>query len=112
MPDHHVPKQVLFGWLPRHQPPGGPKGRQRDVIHRDLAALNVPEGDWFEEATASRASWRAIYHVGMDEESSEHPFPFLHQLTTQLDMKHVTQRSRGISVLRKDESQSMSREVL
>ena len=32
MPDHCIPKQLLFGWLPQPHPCGGPRRRWRDII--------------------------------------------------------------------------------
>ncbi len=36
MPDHRLPKSLLFGWLPWSCPRSGPRKRWRDVIRKDL----------------------------------------------------------------------------
>ena len=70
MPDHRIPKQVLFGWLPQPRPAGGPRRRWRDVVRKDLKAVGVSEDSWHEEASESRASWRATYRLGIEDSSS------------------------------------------
>ena len=71
MPDHRIPKQTLFGWLPESRPRGGPRRRWRDLIRRDLKVIEVEEEQWYREATTSRAGWRAAYQVGMEEETTK-----------------------------------------
>ena len=39
MPDHCIPKQMLFEWLPQPCPPGGPRRRWRDLIRKDLRSV-------------------------------------------------------------------------
>ena len=56
MPDHRIPKSVLFGWLSKPRPQGGPRRRWRDIIRRDLKELRISEDKWYEEA-GSRAGW-------------------------------------------------------
>ena len=36
MPDHRIPKSILFSWLPQPRPRYGPRKRWRDVVHKDL----------------------------------------------------------------------------
>ena len=36
MPDNRIPKKILFGWLPKTRPAGGPRKRWRDHIRKDL----------------------------------------------------------------------------
>ena len=65
MPNHRMPKSALFGWLPQARPRCGPRRRWRDVIRRDLKDIEVDESVWYEEATKSRAGWRATCREGM-----------------------------------------------
>ena len=74
MPDHHCPKQVLFGWLPQTCPPRGPRKRWRDVIRQDLKAVGVPEGEWY-EAALSRMSWRETYTRRLEQCNQMQPHP-------------------------------------
>ena len=67
MPDHRIPKQTLFGWLPESCPQGGPRRRWRDLIRRDLKTIEVEEELWYSEATTSRAGWRATYQLAMED---------------------------------------------
>ena len=66
MPNHRVPKVMLFSWLPQPRPRCGPQRRWRDVVKRDLKAVEVGEYEWFEKATRSRARWRALCQVGLE----------------------------------------------
>ena len=66
MPDDHIPKQSLFGWLDKPRPQGGPRKRWKDVIRKDLKSLAIPEEEWY-EATLSRESWHRMYGQEMDE---------------------------------------------
>ena len=70
MPDHRIPKQTLFGWLPESCPRGGPRKRWRDLIRRDLKTIKVEEELWYSEATTSRAGWRATYQLAMEDEAA------------------------------------------
>ena len=67
MPSHRMPKQTLFGWLPQPRPRCGPRRRRKDVILSDLKGIEVDEGEWYGEATTSRAAWRAIYRSGIED---------------------------------------------
>ena len=69
MPDHRIPKQSFFGWLPQPRPRGGPTRRWRDNIRKDLKSIGVNEDEWYEDATLSRAGWRSIYRSAMEEEA-------------------------------------------
>ncbi len=71
MPEHRIPKLMLFGWLPQPRPPGGPRRRWRDLIRRVLKAVGVREDRWFDDATESRAGWRTTYQRGMEEEPTQ-----------------------------------------
>ena len=66
MPDHRLPKVMLFSWLPQPRPRCGPRKRWRDVVRKDLRDVEVGEHEWYEEATSSRASWRALYRMGLE----------------------------------------------
>ena len=69
MPDHRIPKQSLFGWLPQPRPREGPRRRWRDIIRKDLKSIGVNEDEWYEDATLSRAGWRSIYRSTIEEEA-------------------------------------------
>ena len=49
MPDHRIPKSMLFGWLPQARLQCGPRRRGRDVVRTDLKATRVEESEWYEE---------------------------------------------------------------
>ena len=74
MPNQHIPKMALFGWLPEPRPPGGPRKRWRNQIRQDLRAVGVSEEDWYEEAS-HRAGWRAIYRQGLRDQYSQQEVP-------------------------------------
>ena len=40
--------------------------RWRDVVRKDLKDIGVKEDGWYEEATRSRAGWKAMYHAGLE----------------------------------------------
>ena len=87
MPDHRIPKQTLFGWLPESRPQGGPRRRWRDLIRRDLKTIEVEEELWYSEATTSRAGWRATYQLAMEDEAvKQHQRP---KLVTPDDRRQV-----------------------
>ena len=50
MPDHRIPKSVLFGWLSHPRPQGGPRRRWRDVVKKDLKEVKISEEEWYDEA--------------------------------------------------------------
>ena len=66
MPNHRLPKTMLFGWLPQPRPRCGPRKRWRDVVRKDLKEVGLEEDEWYREATRSRAGWRAMYQDGME----------------------------------------------
>ena len=66
MPDYRLPKSTVFSWLPQPRPRCGPRMRWRDVVRKDLKDIGVKEDDWYEEATRSRAGWKAMYHAGLE----------------------------------------------
>ena len=35
-------------------------------MRKDLKDIGVKEDDWYEEATRSRAGWKAMYHAGLE----------------------------------------------
>jgi len=41
MYDSHLPKQILFGWLPQHCPPHGVKLHWRDRVRKDLTLTGM-----------------------------------------------------------------------
>ena len=65
MPDHRLPKSMLFGWLPQPCPRCGPKKRWRDV-ERTLKDIGMDEKKWYGEARKSRAGWKAVYRLGVE----------------------------------------------
>ena len=73
MSDHRMPKKALFGWLPQTRPQGGPRKRWRDQIRVDLKAVDVPESEWYDEATLSRGGWRATYRDGLQTHQDSQP---------------------------------------
>ena len=46
MPDHRLPKVMLFSWLPQPRPRCGPRKRWRDVVRKDLRNVEVGEHEW------------------------------------------------------------------
>ena len=66
MPDHRIPKSVLFGWLPESRPRCGPRRRWRDVVRTDLKDIDVDEKEWYEEARRSRTGWKVMCRLGME----------------------------------------------
>ena len=81
MPENRTPKICLFSWLTQPRPRGGPRLRWRDVVRRDLRAMNVSEERWYDEATVSRARWRNTCREGLknlttvigDQETQDYP---------------------------------------
>ncbi len=61
MPDHRIPKALLFSWLPQDHPRCGPRRRWTNV--KDIA---VEESEWYREARRSRAGWREMCRQGME----------------------------------------------
>jgi len=56
MSDQHLPKQLLFGWLPQSRPPHGVKLRWRDKVRRDLKHFHIDEHGWYVVAQ-NRDDW-------------------------------------------------------
>ena len=67
MPEYRLPKSTVFSWLPQPRPRCGPRTRWRDVVRKDLKDIGVKEDDWYEEATRSRAGWKAMYLGGLED---------------------------------------------
>ena len=67
MPDYRIPKKILFGWLLKSRPAGGPRKQWHDHIRKDLKLVGVSESDCYYEATHSRNAWRAVYWIGLDD---------------------------------------------
>ena len=62
-----IPKKVLFGWLAKTLPAGGPCKRWQDRIHKDLKLVGVSESDWYHKETSSRNAWQGVYRDGLDD---------------------------------------------
>ena len=75
MPDHHIPKACLFGWMPQSRPRGGSRLRWRNLIKKDLKEIKVSEDQWYEVATTSRSRWRATYTEGLEESQTIITYP-------------------------------------
>ena len=60
MGDSRTPKRTLFGWLPKKQPPGGPRKRWRDVVKADLQTVGLL-GTWYTSAL-HRDQWDNLYN--------------------------------------------------
>ena len=56
MPNHRVPKVMLFGWLPQPRSRCVPQRRWREVVERDLKAVEVGKHEWFEEVKSRMES--------------------------------------------------------
>ena len=65
MEDDHIPKKLLFGWLPQCHPAHGTKLRWRDKARQGLKKFNTAESSWFEVAQ-ERCPWRAQCRLGLD----------------------------------------------
>ena len=90
MPNHCIPKQMLFGWLPQPRPRCGLRKRWRKVIHKDLKDIEVDEGEWYEEATTCRATWRATYCSGI----AHHQQARSHTHTNQFECQQCSRKFR------------------
>ncbi len=60
---HRLPKLCLFGWLPQKRPCGGPRRRWRDMIKKDLQAVQVGD-DWYNVAQ-DRGKWRSAWRLNL-----------------------------------------------
>ena len=65
MPDHRLPKQLLYGELPFIRSAGGQKKRFKDTIRLDLAACHLQQNS-FELLAQERATWRSEVKKGID----------------------------------------------
>ena len=57
MGEDHLPKQLLFGWLPQVRPAHGPRLRWKDRVADNLGKLGVAQ--WYQVAQ-ERSEWRSI----------------------------------------------------
>ena len=64
MDDFHLPKRILFGWLPQRRPAHGTKQRWRDKVRKDLKQFGIDESSWFHKAQ-DRLYWRAVCKEGL-----------------------------------------------
>ena len=64
------------------------KRRWKDVIRRDLKDINMDEGEWCDEATTSRAAWRASCGLGLEsyreQMATEPSIPVVRQVTCEV----------------------------
>ena len=67
--DDHLPKQLLFGWLPQCRPPNGGKLHWRDKVRRDLRAFYINEAGWY-VLVQNRQDWHRIYKGGSSVSST------------------------------------------
>ena len=65
MPEHRLPKQILFGRLPKARPFHGVKLRWKDRVMKDMVSLNVGSM-WYRNAQ-DRKEWYDAYRAGMEE---------------------------------------------
>ena len=64
MPDHRIPKKLLFGELQDgRRSLGAPKKRFKDTLKTSLKAFGINPASW-EQAAADRSGWRAAVHDG------------------------------------------------
>ena len=64
MPDHRLPKKLLFGELERGKRSlGAPKKRFKDCLKASLKAFDISPATW-EDAAQDRSGWRAAVHQG------------------------------------------------
>ena len=47
MPNHRLPKVMLFSWLPQPRPRCEPQKRWRDVARKDIRNVEVEEHKWY-----------------------------------------------------------------
>ena len=66
MPDHRLPKRLMFGELQHgKRSVGRPKLRFKDTLKASLKAFNISHTGW-ERVATDRASWRAALRQGAD----------------------------------------------
>ena len=95
MKNTRLPKKSPFGWLCQPCPQSGPKRRWRDVIRRDLRDINISESEWYDEATSSRADWRALCGLGLEDRRKQIITASCSQLPGKFSVKCVTEPSAG-----------------
>ena len=70
MPDHRIPKKLLFGELQDGKRAlGAPKKRFKDTLKASLKAFGINPASW-EQAAADRSKWRAAVHCGARQHES------------------------------------------
>ena len=66
MPDHRLPKKLLFGKLEQgKRSQVGPKKRFKDNLKASLKAFNISHGTW-EKKAKDRNEWRSAVHQGTE----------------------------------------------
>ena len=71
MPDHRIPKQLLFGELQDGKRTlGAPKKRFKDTLKASLKAFGINPASW-EQTAADRSKWRAAVHDGARRHESD-----------------------------------------
>ena len=63
MPEHRIPKQILFGQLPKARSFHGVKMRWKDRVVKDMTSLNIGS-TWYCKAQ-DRKKWYDAYYAGM-----------------------------------------------
>ena len=64
MPDHRLPKRLLFGELEQgKRSAGGPKKRFKDTLKASLKAFDINHKTW-EQTAVDRSLWRAAVKQG------------------------------------------------
>ena len=66
MSDGRNTKSILFGWLSQKRPCCDPWKEQRNVVENNLMELGFRENGWYEEATISKARWRELCVLGLE----------------------------------------------
>ena len=83
-----IPKATFFGWLCQPRPRSGPKRRWKGIIQRDLNDISMDENEWYDEATTSRAAWRASCGLGLEnyreQTTTEPSIPVVRQVTCEV----------------------------
>ena len=82
----------------------------KDVIRSDLKGIEVDEGEWYGEATTSRAAWQAIYRSGIEDRLELQRNSTLTRWSANSVCGSSEERAieSGISVLQRGESLSVS----
>ena len=71
MPDHRIPKKLLFGELQDgSRNLGAPKKRFKDTLKASLKAFGINPASW-EQAAADRSKWRTAVHNGARRHESD-----------------------------------------